>query len=58
MMIQIWKKWSLFLMAPMLSLVLHGCASPDIPELREYIDAKKAEPPVISRLAALAPRGR
>jgi type IV pilus assembly protein PilP len=32
-------------MGLILLVFLNGCASPDIDELRQYVDAKKAEPP-------------
>jgi type IV pilus assembly protein PilP len=32
-------------MGLVLSVFLNGCASPDIDELQQYVDAKKAEPP-------------
>ena len=45
MMSRMLKLWYSGFMGLVVSLMLNGCASPDIAELRQYVDGKKAEPP-------------
>ncbi len=45
MMSRILKSGSPGFMGLVVMLILNGCANPDIGELRQYVDTKKAEPP-------------
>ncbi len=45
MMNRIMKSGSSGFMGLVFMLILNGCANPDIGELRQYVDTKKAEPP-------------